>query len=72
MNDPPRSHSVSHFYCRNCDRSGNYPTKSAAKSDGWRDLHAEGSAGAMAGVEYTGLCPDCAKKGRGEDAVSGA
>jgi len=55
---------MSHFYCDDCGRSDAYPTTMRAKTDGWEDLDAEGSAGATDGLEYTGLCPDCSAERR--------
>jgi hypothetical protein len=50
---------MSHFHCRSCDRSAEFATTSAAKTDGWRDLTTEGSAGPVSGIEYLATCPDC-------------
>ncbi len=50
---------MSHFYCRHCDAAADHATVAAAQGDGWADLSAEGRAGPVAGVEYTGTCPAC-------------
>lgn len=49
---------MSHFYCRNCDRAGEFPNEGTARGEGWTEIETEGRAGPLA-LEYSALCPDC-------------